>query len=57
MIQQMVRQMQWQGETTTAVKAGIGDAAAGGRGLLMERDGWSRWPDEGMNRRCSSDGT
>lgn len=51
MIPQMVRQMQWQGETTTAVKAGIEDAAAGGRGLCMERDRWSQWPGEGMNRR------
>lgn len=54
MIQQMVRQMQWQGETATAVKAGIEDAAAGGRGLPMERDGWSWWSGEGMSRRCSS---
>jgi len=53
MIQQMVRQMQWQGETTTAVKAGIEDAAAGGRGLRMERDRWSRQPGEGMSRRHS----
>lgn len=55
MIQQMVGQMQWQGETTTAVEAGIEDAAAGGRGLLMERDGWSRRPGEGMSRRCPRD--
>lgn len=41
MVQQMVRQMQWQGETTTAVKAGMEDAAAGRRVLHMERDRWS----------------
>lgn len=44
MIQQMVRQMQWQGEATTAVKAGIEDAAAGGKGFAWrEIDGASEW--------------